>query len=79
MSPEDHTALSLKYKRECIPLYILYWDTTGYIIHAFNTHTGDEVRVGSPERALMSYTLRRVRTEEEQRIQKRNEATIKNI
>ena len=58
MNTEDHTLLALKYRRECIPLYILYWDTTGYIIRAFNTHTGNEVKVGSPERALMNHTLR---------------------
>ena len=58
MTDEDHLVLSLKYKRECIPLYILYWNTTGYIKHAFNTHTQEELSAGSPEWALMTYRLR---------------------
>lgn len=56
MIDEDHTLLSLKYTKEHIPGYILYWDTAGHIACAFSK-CGDEIKHGTPERALMQCIL----------------------
>lgn len=67
MNSDDHVAYSLRYRRECISQYVIYWDTMGYIIRAFNTDTDTEVERGTPDRFKMQHVMLLVREKEYQR------------